>query len=319
MVKLTIAIPTFNRNELLLQSINKLIPQLTSECKLIVLDNCSPLPVAETLDKSLSLGERKKVNVFRNGVNVGGNANILRCFEYCESEWVWVLGDDDIVVPESISIILSDIQRHSDCIYFSYSFDLFTNSAEGETKGIKEFAETMWFPAIIYISAGIFRMNMLKTNLWVGYQYAYSFAPHVALLFSAFGSETKCFFSRTKLINNEHPLSPNFPASLHLMMSLGIGVLLELDSVAVCRSTFAHKLRAIRFGFTDILRAVAETSITTGDRRNGLYYYSQVVSRLNATMSLYDKMKFTLGFSTLLAPKWTRMVIDFYKQLRSRP
>ena len=32
----------------------------------------------------------------RNRVNVGGNANVLRCLEKAESERAWIIGDDDI-------------------------------------------------------------------------------------------------------------------------------------------------------------------------------------------------------------------------------
>jgi GT2 family glycosyltransferase len=37
---LTIAIPTYNRNELLLRHLAHLLPQLNERCRLLILDNC---------------------------------------------------------------------------------------------------------------------------------------------------------------------------------------------------------------------------------------------------------------------------------------
>ena len=93
---LTIAIQTYNRPNELLVLLHRLLPMLDSRCKVLIVDNCSEEPVAEKQRRVLGDWPRVDLTIVRNRVNVGGGANILRCFELCQTEWLWVLGDDDL-------------------------------------------------------------------------------------------------------------------------------------------------------------------------------------------------------------------------------
>lgn len=87
-MKLTIAIPTFNRNEILEKHIQFLLPQISEECTLLIIDNCSMVSVENTIGYLLSKYPLLNYKIIRNKVNIGGNANILRCVELCETEWL---------------------------------------------------------------------------------------------------------------------------------------------------------------------------------------------------------------------------------------
>ncbi len=114
MYLLTIAIPTYGRNDLVLASIKSLEPQLNDQARLLIIDNHSPVPVAPV---SIS----RHTTIVRNQINIGGNGNILRCFELSESEWIWVLGDDDQVLSDSVSRILEAISTSPSAIYLNFS------------------------------------------------------------------------------------------------------------------------------------------------------------------------------------------------------
>ena len=101
-MKLTIAIPTYNRNEILKNNLRKLIPQITSDCKILILDNCSDVPVLDSLRDIIKEYSNVDINVIRNSYNLGLTGNILRCFEMCTDPWLWVLGDDDEVKDGAI-------------------------------------------------------------------------------------------------------------------------------------------------------------------------------------------------------------------------
>lgn len=49
--------------------------------------------------------------VVRKRANIGANANVLRCFELCETEWIWILGDDDHGLPGAVDKILAHLGR----------------------------------------------------------------------------------------------------------------------------------------------------------------------------------------------------------------
>ena len=54
-MKLTIAIPTYNRNEILKANLEKLLPQVTDECNVVIFDNCSDTPVKEVIEEVNSI------------------------------------------------------------------------------------------------------------------------------------------------------------------------------------------------------------------------------------------------------------------------
>ena len=109
-MKLTIAIPTYNRNELLKANLLKLLPQVTDECRIIIFDNCSDVPVKDTLSDLLNGYSNIDISIVRNRYNIGMTANILKCFEECPDPWLWVLGDDDEVTDGAVARILIDIK-----------------------------------------------------------------------------------------------------------------------------------------------------------------------------------------------------------------
>jgi hypothetical protein len=47
----------------------------------------------------------------RNKFNIGANANILRCLELVRNPWVWILGDDDLPLPNAIETILEHTEN----------------------------------------------------------------------------------------------------------------------------------------------------------------------------------------------------------------
>ena len=99
----TIYIPTWKRPELA-ALLDSLAPQLCPEVEVIVSDNdgsAGPL-VRERLRNAPC-----RVDYSRRESNIGGDANILRGFSQGSGEWVWIIGDDDVLAPDAIRRVLS--------------------------------------------------------------------------------------------------------------------------------------------------------------------------------------------------------------------
>ena len=94
---LTIAIPTFNRNQILVKNLEILLPGLSDWVELLVVDNCSEVPVSDSLSVLRCAYPDKKITIHRNSVNIGANSNILRCIEQVKSKYIWIIGDDDFI------------------------------------------------------------------------------------------------------------------------------------------------------------------------------------------------------------------------------
>ena len=123
-ILLTVAIPTFNRPDQLTRCVELLRAQTDKRFKLLILDNASSTPAALAIKAVTSDWPELDLRVIRHSINVGGDANILRCFEICETEYLWVLGDDDDPLPTAIETILSTIQANHDLLFCNFACEL---------------------------------------------------------------------------------------------------------------------------------------------------------------------------------------------------
>ena len=114
MIILTIAILTYNRSDRIKTTISRLLPQLTSQVRIMVLDNCSNVNVKDHLKEQIGGDVLDKVQVIRHRVNIGGDANFQRCFELCDTPYIWMLGDDDMVEENAVKLILEEINNFKD-------------------------------------------------------------------------------------------------------------------------------------------------------------------------------------------------------------
>ncbi|MCU1225288.1 MAG: putative glycosyltransferase [Edaphobacter sp.] len=108
---LTIGIPTYNRSRYLARLLDSLTPQLENETRveLLISDNASPDGTQATLE-----GYREQGLVFRsirNQTNIGADGNIGQCFAEAAGKYVWIIGDDDVVIQDGLVSILSLIAQ----------------------------------------------------------------------------------------------------------------------------------------------------------------------------------------------------------------
>lgn len=103
---LTIAVPTFNRSQLLSQFLSAISPQLASEgrVELLISDNASPDETHDVVLKYQMNGAQ--IRYIRNKANLGADLNILQCFELAAGKYVWICGDDDVIEPGGLAVVL---------------------------------------------------------------------------------------------------------------------------------------------------------------------------------------------------------------------
>jgi len=187
---LTIAIPTFNRQEQLGLVLSALREQENPAVKLVVFDNASEPPVASIVG-SIFEGTQWDVCVHRNLVNVGMSANILKCFEFCQTEWLWILGDDDTVLPCAVTQIVDEISHSRSELLILHRFEFFPGRPEGdEACDLEGFLRTpLAFPASVFLSSSLYRASKIRKHLQRAFEYTHTFAPHTAAFLLA-GAES---------------------------------------------------------------------------------------------------------------------------------
>ncbi len=212
-MSLTIAIPTYNRNNIFRANLEKLLPQVTEECRIIIYDNCSDIPVKDSITDLLNNYSNIDISIVTNPHNVGMTANILKCFENCSDPWLWILGDDDEVAEGAVERILSDIKRHKEVHFMTYAWDedSFKNRKnEVVTKGIDEFIETFeTFGAVLFLSTSVYNMNKVVSGMSFAHFFQSSYAPHLVMLFMSLGDEGECVYSENQIVKNKADDTPD--------------------------------------------------------------------------------------------------------------
>ena len=102
---LSITIPTFNRAEFLKQTLDILLPQMTTDVEVVIFDNCSTDGTEEYVR---SLG--KAVQYIRQESNIGSDRNMVSCLTQAFGDYLWLLCDDDIPCTTAVQRILEGIK-----------------------------------------------------------------------------------------------------------------------------------------------------------------------------------------------------------------
>lgn len=170
------------------------------------------------------------------------SANILRCFEECETPWLWVLGDDDEPLPTAVATILRSIREHGECTFLNFSSPVSERHQAYETRGLADFIERLdSFGNTLFISAGVYKAETIRRNLRIGYHYAYSMAPHIACLLASLGGEGRCFMSADQITKWETNNRGDHWSSLDV--ALGAMVLMELPFPFELKRKLVAKMR----------------------------------------------------------------------------
>ena len=174
---LTIAIPTYNRPDKIQKQVRLLLPQLTPEVKLTIRDNNSLRPVVSLFNTT----EKQLFTIIRNNVNIGGDANIARCMDSCDTEWLWILGDDDFVSENAVEIVLTQIKENPNAIWLNFecSINCNINNSQSFYESVSshiEFGNSFW------ISKCIYRMKALKVYMPAYYESMSSMIGQFAIL-----------------------------------------------------------------------------------------------------------------------------------------
>lgn len=115
---LSICIPTYNRAKHLRNCLSSLIQSGMAdqpEIQVCISDNCSLDDTKQVIDE---VSGRLTLNYQKNAVNVGLARNLLEVVRMAEGEFVWMIGDDDLVMPQAGEMVINLIRQHEKVDYF---------------------------------------------------------------------------------------------------------------------------------------------------------------------------------------------------------
>lgn len=93
--KISVCIPTFNRADLIEQTLQSVVNQTVKPYEVIIIDNASTDNTYEIVEKYFKYGFK----YIRNKKNIGMAGNLNKCIKYASADYFTFLPSDDLIAP----------------------------------------------------------------------------------------------------------------------------------------------------------------------------------------------------------------------------
>ncbi|HOV91100.1 MAG TPA: glycosyltransferase family 2 protein [Syntrophorhabdaceae bacterium] len=154
---------TYNRAKYLERTLNYFYNAGLTSMKLHILDNNSTDNTREIVMQYQNKWPFLKYH--KNKYNIGGNANILRAIEIVDSEYSWVIGDDDEWYLDDLNELMEQLKKgDADIIRLGW---LVSERSKGKMLFATDLtaSEKMFFASVSMISATIVKRDLFKRYL----------------------------------------------------------------------------------------------------------------------------------------------------------
>jgi len=171
---LTIGIPTYNGAKHIKETLDSIVAQIKGieqEIEIVISDNASTDETPQIIKEYQS--QYPIIRYFRNEENLGFDKNLDLLFRRAQGKYVWILGDDDVILSHGIKKVFNVIEEHPDVAaifvnWSNYSCDLKRCNVERAVKldndllciSANEFLSTVKLNPVLISS------NVISRNHW---------------------------------------------------------------------------------------------------------------------------------------------------------
>lgn len=220
MIKLSICIPTFKRPMLLEKSLNSILNSTNAHkgnLEVIISDNDPDESARSVFLNFQKLESGIEIRYYSNKKNYGPGYNYFQAVKYATGDFAWLIGDDDLIIPRSIDLLLLIIESNSDidlvifeCEYSSLSLIDFSefDLANQSIKNAVSYGRTIDFihPRYNNVYLGAMMKSVFRTSKWkkvkvskqelLGFDSLVSMYPHVHVFSQGFMYSNAIYFSK---------------------------------------------------------------------------------------------------------------------------
>ena len=123
---LSIVVPTYQRAAMLRVMLQALLPQaaeLRDRVEVCIGDNASTDSTADVVHEAMRLNSGAVVRLVRRERNLGAIRNLVHgATEDACGDFVWAIGDDDLVTPGTVRRLCDALRAHAEVDYFYVNF-----------------------------------------------------------------------------------------------------------------------------------------------------------------------------------------------------
>ncbi|MDD5491116.1 MAG: glycosyltransferase family 2 protein [bacterium] len=172
-IKLSICIPTYQRENWLKECLGSLVPQITSdEVEVVVVDNCSQDNTTQVVNDFVKNNQR--IRYYRNERNLGYSGGQAKCFEYSRGDYTAILCDDDVYLDGEVAEIFKVINQPQEYALIALNYYNFVENYQKPHKAdfcpekdlvFKRAYDILHYPSVGHYSAVIFNMRLARQKL----------------------------------------------------------------------------------------------------------------------------------------------------------
>ena len=197
--KLTIVIATYNRAKLLAKTLSQLTLSPIKDCKIVVQNNHSTDETEKVFNSFKTCFSN--FHLVTHPINIGGNANLIRSSEYCTTEYMWILADDDEYSFEGFNDVIDAM--------FSNKYDVIQVGAHCDKEwewGIEGTPKELiakgynFFKYSSFLPCSIFRTSFFNRHIINAYRNIAVSYIHMASLLSAYKENRLIYLSKKRIV-----------------------------------------------------------------------------------------------------------------------
>lgn len=199
--KLQILLITFNRSWYLEHTLGQLLQSPFARCKITILDNRSSDDTPSVCQRYQALFPN--MTIVRHKRNIGGDANIMRAVEYAESEYAWVLADDDLFDFSDCGDVLEEIWKAETDLVYLYKLDS-ESIQRGQRLDIRILLRNSrrQFQHFQFLPSTIFKTNRFDFKcIYEGYNNIRNHFPYYLLYQKAIEENYGVYISATQVVS----------------------------------------------------------------------------------------------------------------------
>ncbi|GHT46530.1 hypothetical protein FACS189440_04760 [Bacteroidia bacterium] len=210
---LTIVLITYNRAADFFNTLQQFSNSPFVNCKIVVQNNCSTDNTIKVVQEFKNVFPH--LNIITNKFNIGANANIMRAVENSDTEYTWIVADDDNYDFSDCNDIITQIQKLKfNLIQVGGQNDRDWKWGKSENTPMElESKDYPYFRYSSFIGSSIFRTEYFIKHIIEGYNNIINSYPHMPYLLNIYKENQKIYISKKRMVIAANPHNASYTGS----------------------------------------------------------------------------------------------------------
>jgi glycosyltransferase involved in cell wall biosynthesis len=175
--KISVCIPAFNRANVLTELIDSIVKQDYRSFEIVIAEDFSPdREEISKIVRSYIKRYPSLVNYYENEKNLGYDGNLRHLFELAKGEYVFFMGNDDLMCPGALKKVSEVLNRYSNIGVVLRSYAAFEGTPDNIVQIFRYFDKERFFPAGENTISTIYRRSVVIPGMVVHRESAVKYA-----------------------------------------------------------------------------------------------------------------------------------------------